>query len=139
MALGNNKLFEIRVKGINRGNLARNSSPGVTYVVSSSMDKAYNAMRMLYGSDSDYTDAKDFELESIKLIADEANPNSCETDTYKLILADKFFERFTKDKIVDIKAVADFVAKEKEENGIESDEDTDDEDYDEDNNNPEVI
>ena len=137
MGMGNNKLFEIRVKGINRGNLARNSSPGVTYVVSSSMDKAYNAMRMLYGSDSDYTDAKDFELESIRLVADESNPNTCETDTYKLILADKFFEMFSKDKIIDIKAVADFVAKEKEENGIS---DNDDEEEEDDNNDdPEVV
>ena len=135
--MGNNKLFEIRVKGINRGNLARNSSPGVTYVVSSSMDKAYNAMRMLYGSDSDYTDAKDFELESIRLVADESNPNTCETDTYKLILADKFFEMFSKDKIVDIKAVADFVAKEKEENGI-SNNDAEEEEDDE-NDDPEVV
>ena len=137
MGMGNNKLFEIRVKGINRGNLARNSSPGVTYVVSSSMDKAYNAMRMLYGSDSDYTDAKDFELESIRLVADESNPNTCETDTYKLILADKFFEMFSKDKIVDIKAVADFVAKEKEENGI-SNNDAEEEEDDE-NDDPEVV
>ena len=137
MGMGNNKLFEIRVKGINRGNLARNSSPGVTYVVSSSMDKAYNAMRMLYGSDSDYTDAKDFELESIRLVADESNPNTCETDTYKLILADKFFEMFSKDKIIDIKAVADFVAKEKEENGI-SDNDNEKEEDDE-NDDPEVV
>ena len=136
MGMGNNKLFEIRVKGVNRGNLARNCSPGVTYVISSSMDKAYNAMRMLYGSDSDYTDAKDFELESIKLIADEANPNSCETDTYKLILADKFFEMFTKNKVIDIDAVADFVAKEKEENGISNDEDDEDTD---DSEDPEVI
>lgn len=137
MGMGNNKLFEIRVKGINRGNLARNSSPGVTYVVSSSMDKAYNAMRMLYGSDSDYTDAKDFELESIRLVADESNPNTCETDTYKLILADKFFEMFSKDKIIDIKSVADFVAKEKEENGIGDN--GDEEDEDDENDDPEVV
>ncbi len=112
MGLGNNKLFEIRVKGINRGNLARNCSPGVTYVVSSSMDKAYNAVCILYGCDPNYTDVKDFELESIKLVADESNPNTCLTDTYKLIMADDFFNKFTVNGNLDIDAVKDFVEKE---------------------------
>lgn len=122
MGLGNNKLFEIRVKGINRGNLARNCSPGVTYVVSSSMDKAYNAVCILYGCDPNYTDVKDFELESIKLVADESNPNTCLTDTYKLIMADDFFNKFTVNGNLDIDAVKDFVEKENLEN------DTDDSD-----------
>lgn len=112
MALGNNKLFRIKVKGINRGNLARNSSPGVTYIVSSSMDKAYNALCILYGSDPNYTDIKDFELETIELVADESNPNTCLTDTYKLIMADNFFERFTVNNKLDIQAVKDFVENE---------------------------
>ena len=128
MGLGNNKLFEIKVKGINRGNLARNSSPGVTYVVSSSMDKAYNAICILYGSDPNYTDIKDFELESIKLIADQSNPNTCLTDTYKLIMADDFFERFTHNNTLDIKAVEEFVEQENEENDTDMDENDDDDD-----------
>lgn len=129
MALGNNKLFEIRLKGINRGNLARNCSPGVTYVVATSMDKAYNAMRILYGSDPDYTDAKDFELDSIKLVASETNPNRCGTDTYKLVLADDFFNKFTTNTGFDVKALKEFIEQEKEENA--DDEDTKDADSDE--------
>ena len=128
MGLGNNKLFEIKVKGINRGNLARNSSPGVTYVVSPSMDKAYNAVCILYGCDPNYTDVKDFELESIKLVADESNPNTCLTDTYKLIMADDFFKRFTNDNKLDIKAIKEFVEQENEENGTNIDKDDDDDD-----------
>lgn len=120
MGLGNNKLFEIRVKGINRGNLARNCSPGVTYVVSSSMDKAYNAVCILYGCDPNYTDVKDFELESIKLVADESNPNTCLTDTYKLIMADDFFDKFTVNGNLDIDAVKDFVEKEDLENNTDN-------------------
>jgi hypothetical protein len=125
MALGNNKLFRIKVKGINRGNLARNSSPGVTYIVSSSMDKAYNALCILYGSDPNYTDIKDFELETIELVADESNPNTCLTDTYKLIMADNFFERFTVNNKLDIQAVKDFV---ENENTIINNEDDDKDD-----------
>ena len=128
MGLGNNKLFEIKVKGINRGNLARNSSPGVTYVVSTSMDKAYNAVCILYGCDPNYTDVKDFELESIKLVADESNPNTCLTDTYKLIMADDFFKRFTNDNKLDIKAIKEFVEQENEENDTNIDKDDDDDD-----------
>ena len=128
MGLGNNKLFEIKVKGINRGNLARNSSPGVTYVVSTSMDKAYNAVCILYGCDPNYTDVKDFELESIKLVADESNPNTCLTDTYKLIMADDFFKRFTHNNTLDIKAIKEFVEQENEENGTNIDKDDDDDD-----------
>ena len=124
MALGNNKLFRIKVKGINRGNLARNSSPGVTYIVSSSMDKAYNALCILYGSDPNYTDIKDFELETIELIADESNPNTCLTDTYKLIMADSFFERFTVNNKLDIQAVKDFVENENSINNNDKDDDT---------------
>ena len=120
MGLGNNKLFEMRVKGINRGNLARNCSPGVTYVVSSSMDKAYNAVCILYGCDPNYTDVKDFELESIKLVADESNPNTCLTDTYKLIMADDFFDKFTVNGNLDIDAVKDFVEKEDLENNTDN-------------------
>lgn len=136
MALGNNKLFEIRIKGINRGTFARNCSPGITYVVASSMDKAYNTLRLLYGSDPDYIgNAKDFELDSIKLIADEANPNECETDTYKLIMADSFFERFVKDKVVDVNAISEFLKQEKEQQNkerLENDEDNENKDLEED-------
>lgn len=126
MALGNNKLFRIKVKGINRGNLARNSSPGVTYIVSSSMDKAYNALCILYGSDPNYTDIKDFELETIELVADESNPNTCLTDTYKLIMADNFFERFTVNNKLDIQAVKDFVENENSINNNDKDDEDDD-------------
>ena len=115
MSLGKQKLFEIRLKGINRGNLARNSSPGVTYVVSTSIDKAYNAICLLYGNDPNYTDIKDFELESVKLIADESNPNTCLSDSYKLIVADDFYDKFSNGNQIDIDAIKDFIQEENNE------------------------
>lgn len=116
MSLGNNKLFEIRLKGINRGNFARNCSPGVIYVVAKSMDKAYNSICLIYGSDPQYTDIKDFELDSIRLVADESNPNTCLTDTYKLIMADNFYDTYTIDGKIDLNALKEDIEKENEEN-----------------------
>ena len=84
------------------------------------MDKAYNAVCILYGCDPNYTDVKDFELESIKLVADESNPNTCLTDTYKLIMADDFFDKFTVNGNLDIDAVKDFVEKEDLENNTDN-------------------
>lgn len=128
MAFGNNKLFKVRLKGINRGNFARNSSPGTLYIVAKSMDKAYNSVCLIYGSDPNYDDIKDFELDTIELVADESNPNTCLTDSYKLIMADDFYTKYVPNGIPDISAIKEIINEETEN---ETDTDTDD-DIDED-------
>ena len=127
MGLGNNKLFAIRLKGVCHGNLADNCSPGLTYVVAKSMDKAYNAVRLLYGSDPNYEGkSKDFELDTIVLVADESNPNSCDSDSFKLIIADDFFNKFkTNDNKIDLEAIKDFVEDENEQHEKDKPDDTD--------------
>ena len=130
MGLGNRKLFAVRLKGVCHGNLADNCSPGLTYVVSTSMDKAYNAVCLLYGSDPNFEGKrKDFELDTIVLVADESNPNSCESDSFKLIMADDFFNKFKSDNNkIDLDAIKDFVEDENEQQEKENPkEDTSDE------------
>ena len=83
--MGNNKLFKITVKGVKTGKFARNASPGVTYVVAKSIDKAYNAVLLNYGKDGNLGNKSDFELDTIQLVASEGSPNECDSDTYKLI------------------------------------------------------
>lgn len=83
--MGNNKLFKITVKGVKTGKFARNASPGVTYVVAKSIDKAYNAVLLNYGKDGSLGNKADFELDTIQLVASESSPNECDSDTYKLI------------------------------------------------------
>jgi hypothetical protein len=126
MAFGNNKLFKVRLKGISRGNFARNSSPGTLYIVAKSMDKAYNSICLIYGSDPNYDDIKDFELDTIELVADESNPNTCLTDSYKLIMADDFYTKYVPNGIPDISAIKENIDKETEnetdtDNGIDED------------------
>jgi hypothetical protein len=126
MAFGNNKLFKVRLKGISRGNFARNSSPGTLYIVAKSMDKAYNSVCLIYGSDPNYDDIKDFELDTIELVADESNPNTCLTDSYKLIMADDFYTKYVPNGIPDISAIKENIDKETEnetdtDNGIDED------------------
>ena len=133
MSLGNHKLFEVRVKGVKHGNFARNSSPGTIYVVSKSMDKAYNAIMLLYGNDPNYADCVgDFALDEIRLVADESNPNTCESETYKLMMADDFFDKFSSKDKIDIDAIKKFVEEENKLNDSEEDadgEELDDEGY----------
>lgn len=85
-----NKLYKVTVKGVKSGKFARNASPGVTYVVASSIDKAYNAVLLNYGKDNSLGTKADFELDTIQLVASESAPNQCESDTYKLITNDSW-------------------------------------------------
>ena len=90
--MGNNKLFKITVKGVKTGKFARNASPGVTYVVAKSIDKAYNAVLLNYGKDNSLGNKTDFELDTIQLVASESSPNECDSDTYKLITEESLEE-----------------------------------------------
>lgn len=90
--MGNNKLFKITVKGVKTGKFARNASPGVTYVVAKSIDKAYNAVLLNYGKDGSLGNKTDFELDTIQLVASESSPNECDSDTYKLITEESLEE-----------------------------------------------
>lgn len=85
-----NKLYRITVKGVRSGKFARNASPGITYVVATSIDKAYNAVLLNYGKDNSLGTKADFELDTVQLVASESAPNQCEADTYKLITNDSW-------------------------------------------------
>jgi hypothetical protein len=81
------KLYRIELKGVKAGNLPKNCSPGITYVIAPSMDAAHMALISSYKKETESTGElflDSVEIDTLEVIASEEttcnNPNF-----YKLV------------------------------------------------------
>lgn len=90
------KLYRIELKGVKAGNLPKNCSPGVTYVIAPSMDVAHMALISSYKKESEtneelYLDS--IEIDTLEVVASEetlcGNPNFYKLVDYRNIMNNK--------------------------------------------------
>ena len=76
------KLYKIELKGVKSGELAKNSSPGTTYVIAPTMDSAHMALINAYRT-SGTLDVNSLEIDNLEIIASE-DTNINTPNFYKL-------------------------------------------------------
>ena len=90
------KLYRIELKGVKAGNLPKNCSPGVTYVIAPSMDVAHMALISSYKKEAEtneelYLDS--IEIDTLEVVASEetlcGNPNFYKLVDYRNIMNNK--------------------------------------------------
>lgn len=90
------KLYRIELKGVKAGNLPKNCSPGVTYVIAPSMDVAHMALISSYKKEAEtneelYLDS--IEIDTLEVVASEetlcGNPNFYKLVDFRNIMNNK--------------------------------------------------